>query len=113
MTCLKWTPDGTALAMTWSLGGFSLWSTFGSMIMCSLCWDYGIHVSDPVAQNPVWIEGTIGLHLSFPLTLCASSISCWDVSRTLTMLRELGIPWPENVKIKKNCLWSRYGIHAT
>ena len=70
MTCLKWTPDGTALAMTWSLGGFSLWSTFGSMIMCSLCWDYGIHVSDPVAQNPVWIEGTIGLHLSFPLTLC-------------------------------------------
>ena len=52
MTCLKWTPDGTALAMTWSLGGFSLWSTFGSMIMCSLCWDYGIHVSDPVSQNP-------------------------------------------------------------
>ena len=55
VTCLKWTPDGTALALTWSLGGFSLWSTFGSMIMCSLCWDYGIHVSDPVSQNPGWI----------------------------------------------------------
>ena len=39
--------------MTWSLGGFSIWSTFGAMVMCSLCWDYGPHVSDPVAQNPL------------------------------------------------------------
>ena len=56
VTCLKWTPDGTALAMTWSLGGFSLWSTFGSMIMCSLCWDYGVHVSDPVSESPGWFS---------------------------------------------------------
>jgi len=25
VTCLKWTPDGTALAMSWERGGFSIW----------------------------------------------------------------------------------------
>ncbi len=56
VTCLRWTPDGTALAMTWSLGGFSIWSTFGAMVMCSLCWDYGPNVSDPVLQNPLCLS---------------------------------------------------------
>ena len=43
---MKWTPDGTALVMAWKRGGFSIWSTFGAMIMCSLCWDYGPLVSN-------------------------------------------------------------------
>ena len=50
VSCMKWTPDGTALAMAWERGGFSIWSTFGAMIMCSLCWDYGPLVSDPVGK---------------------------------------------------------------
>ncbi|CAB4066315.1 RIC1 [Lepeophtheirus salmonis] len=33
VTTLRWTPDGTALAMVWSFGGFSIWSTFGAMII--------------------------------------------------------------------------------
>ena len=45
VSCMKWTPDGTALVMAWQRGGFSIWSTFGAMIMCSLCWDYGPMVS--------------------------------------------------------------------
>ena len=45
VSCMKWTPDGTALVMAWERGGFSIWSTFGAMIMCSLCWDYGPLVS--------------------------------------------------------------------
>ncbi len=61
VTCLRWTPDGTALAMTWALGGFSIWSTFGAMIMCSLCWDYGLGVSDPVVQNPLCLLSIVGL----------------------------------------------------
>ena len=56
VSCLKWTPDGTALVMAWERGGFSIWSTFGAMIMCSLCWDYGPLVSDPVSQNPLCIK---------------------------------------------------------
>jgi hypothetical protein len=56
VSCMKWTPDGTALAMAWERGGFSVWSTFGAMIMCSLCWDYGPLVSDPVGQNPLCIK---------------------------------------------------------
>ena len=51
VSCMKWTPDGTALAMAWERGGFSIWSTFGAMIMCSLCWDYGPLVSDPVGKE--------------------------------------------------------------
>ncbi|XP_059078421.1 guanine nucleotide exchange factor subunit Rich-like [Tigriopus californicus] len=56
VTCLRWTPDGTVIAMTWKFGGFALWSTFGAMIMCSLCWDYGPSVTDPVLQNPLCLS---------------------------------------------------------
>lgn len=69
VTCMRWTPDGTALAMTWSLGGFSLWSTFGAMIMCSLCWDYGVHISDPVGQNPLNITSLVRYCNGFVITL--------------------------------------------
>lgn len=48
---LKWTPDGCAIMLAWSNGGISLWSTFGSLLMCSLGWDYGLHV-DLLKNNP-------------------------------------------------------------
>lgn len=48
---MKWTPDGCAVAVAWSKGGISLWSTFGTMLMCSLGWDYGLHV-DLSNKNP-------------------------------------------------------------
>ncbi|XP_050076499.1 guanine nucleotide exchange factor subunit Rich [Anopheles maculipalpis] len=48
---MKWTPDGCAIIVAWGNGGISLWSTFGSLLLCSLAWDYGLHVdlskSDP------------------------------------------------------------------
>lgn len=34
--CMKWTPDGTAVAVCWKNGGFSLWSVFGALLLCSL-----------------------------------------------------------------------------
>lgn len=49
---MKWTSDGAAIAMSWSNGGFSLWSTFGATLMCSLGWDYGLNV-DLVRNNPL------------------------------------------------------------
>ncbi|EAA13960.5 AGAP010061-PA, partial [Anopheles gambiae str. PEST] len=41
---MKWTPDGCAIIVAWVNGGISLWSTFGSLLLCSLAWDYGLHV---------------------------------------------------------------------
>ncbi|KAL5016054.1 hypothetical protein ScPMuIL_005643 [Solemya velum] len=38
--CMKYTPDRTALAMCWERGGFSLWSVFGSLLICTLGGDY-------------------------------------------------------------------------
>lgn len=38
--CMKWTPDGTALALCWQNGGYSLWSVFGSLLVCSLAGEY-------------------------------------------------------------------------
>ena len=32
---IRWTPDGCALIMVWEHGGFSLWSVFGSLLLCS------------------------------------------------------------------------------
>jgi hypothetical protein len=36
---MKWTPDGTALALCWKNGGYSLWSVFGSLLVhaCLFC----------------------------------------------------------------------------
>lgn len=55
VTCLKWTPDGCAVAMAWERGGFSLWSTFGALLACSLAWDYGLSV-DLSKHNPLNIR---------------------------------------------------------
>uniref|UniRef100_A0A182PVQ3 Protein RIC1 homolog n=1 Tax=Anopheles epiroticus TaxID=199890 RepID=A0A182PVQ3_9DIPT len=41
---MKWTPDGCAIMVAWYNGGISLWSTFGSLLLCSLAWDYGLHI---------------------------------------------------------------------
>uniref|UniRef100_A0A7G3B864 Protein RIC1 homolog n=1 Tax=Lutzomyia longipalpis TaxID=7200 RepID=A0A7G3B864_LUTLO len=49
---MKWTPDGCAVVMSWCKGGISLWSTFGSTLMCSLGWDYGLNV-DLSRHNPL------------------------------------------------------------
>lgn len=49
---MKWTTDGSAMALSWTNGGISLWSTFGATLMCSLGWDYGLNV-DLVRNNPL------------------------------------------------------------
>ncbi|CAH1775600.1 unnamed protein product [Owenia fusiformis] len=36
ITCMRWTPDGCAIAVTWSKGGYSIWSVFGALLVCSL-----------------------------------------------------------------------------
>lgn len=57
---LKWSPDGCALALSWSTGGFSVWSTFGALLMCSLGWNYGLHV-DLSKYNPLRISSMVRL----------------------------------------------------
>lgn len=55
---MRWTPDGCAVILSWSKGGISLWSTFGTMLMCSLGWDYGLNV-DLSMKNPLDIIGMV------------------------------------------------------
>ncbi|KAH8270063.1 hypothetical protein KR018_003459 [Drosophila ironensis] len=49
---LKWSPDGCVLAVSWSNGGLSLWSTFGALLMSTLSWDFGLNV-DLLRHNPL------------------------------------------------------------
>jgi len=56
VTAMKWTPDSTSLVLVWGAGGFSIWSTFGTMIMCSLGWDYGDKITDPIRKSPYNIQ---------------------------------------------------------
>ena len=56
VTCMKWTPDSTCLALVWAAGGFSVWSTFGTMIFCNLGWDHGPRISDAVRKSPYNIQ---------------------------------------------------------
>ena len=56
VTQLKWTPDSTCLVMVWAAGGFSIWSTFGTMIFCNLGWDHGPRILDAVRKSPYNIQ---------------------------------------------------------
>jgi len=49
VTSLAWTPDGCALAMTWSKGGIAVWSVFGALLTCTLQSDFCFSPDD---QNP-------------------------------------------------------------
>ncbi|XP_046425934.1 guanine nucleotide exchange factor subunit Rich [Neodiprion fabricii] len=53
--CLKWTPDGCAIALAWEGGGLAIWSTFGALLLCTLKWDYGLRV-DLMRDNPLHIH---------------------------------------------------------
>ena len=95
VSCLKWTPDGTALVLAWQRGGFSVWSTFGTMIMCSLGWDYGAHVSDPVEQNPLAIKS---------LDWTAEGYQLWIVNSKTRTKKEVDpdfMPFPEQNMTEK------------
>lgn len=49
---LNWTPDGCAIIVSWQkIGSFSLWSSFGSLLACSLAWDYGLTTNKPFFIN--------------------------------------------------------------
>ncbi|EDV97491.1 guanine nucleotide exchange factor subunit Rich [Drosophila grimshawi] len=52
---LKWSPDGCVLAVSWTNGGLSLWSTFGALLMSTLSWDFGLHV-DLLKRNPLQLR---------------------------------------------------------
>lgn len=56
--CLRWTSDGCALALSWATGGFSVWSTFGALLVCSLGWNYGLHV-DLSKSNPLNVTSMV------------------------------------------------------
>ncbi|XP_071838357.1 guanine nucleotide exchange factor subunit RIC1-like isoform X2 [Apostichopus japonicus] len=40
VTGLRWTPDSSALVLSWQNGGFSLWSVFGALLLCTLGSDF-------------------------------------------------------------------------
>ena len=61
-----WTPDGCALAMTWESGGLSIFSVFGSCLMCTLGGDYGVTpegIRKEAALFPSLCWGTEGYQL--------------------------------------------------
>lgn len=60
---MKWTPDGTVLGMSWTGGGWSLWSVFGSLLTVSLRWDYS---EDPLS-HAITITNMVSANLTFIL----------------------------------------------
>lgn len=53
--CIRWTPDSCAIALAWESGGIAIWSTFGALLLCTLKWDYGLHV-DLGRDNPLQVR---------------------------------------------------------
>ncbi|XP_074641700.1 guanine nucleotide exchange factor subunit RIC1-like [Tubulanus polymorphus] len=40
VSLFKWTPDGCALSMSWSNGGYAVWSVYGALLVCTLASDF-------------------------------------------------------------------------
>ncbi|XP_064476561.1 guanine nucleotide exchange factor subunit RIC1-like [Ornithodoros turicata] len=59
---MQWTPDSTAVAVSWEKGGFALWSVFGSLLVCSLNWNASVSCKNLFAVHSMeW--GAEGYHL--------------------------------------------------
>lgn len=67
ITALQWTPDSTVLATAWQNGGFALWTVFGSLLTCSLSWNYSFDIDNKMPVGPYRVSslafGKEGFHL--------------------------------------------------
>ncbi|XP_051055928.1 guanine nucleotide exchange factor subunit RIC1 [Phodopus roborovskii] len=63
---IKWSPDNSAVIVTWEHGGLSLWSVFGAQLICTLGGDFAYR-SDGTKKDPLKINsmswGAEGYHL--------------------------------------------------
>jgi hypothetical protein len=66
VTSMSWTLDGYALAVGWIWGGVSVWSVFGSLLMCTISEDTFCHTSDGVLTdtNELFFTGVQALFWS-------------------------------------------------
>ncbi|XP_064624282.1 guanine nucleotide exchange factor subunit RIC1-like isoform X2 [Lineus longissimus] len=65
VSILRWTPDGCTIAMAWEKGGYSIWSVFGALLVCTLATDFSFaHVDGKHFVNIQSMEwGMEGFHL--------------------------------------------------
>lgn len=67
ISALQWTPDSTVLATAWQNGGFALWTVFGSLLTCSLSWNYSLDLDNKMHAGPFRVSslafGKEGFHL--------------------------------------------------
>ena len=54
--CLRWSPDGCCVAVTYANGGLVLWSVFGSLLMCTLSWTCTFPVGSVVSHSQIYQE---------------------------------------------------------
>ncbi|XP_036064996.1 guanine nucleotide exchange factor subunit RIC1 isoform X2 [Onychomys torridus] len=63
---IRWSPDNSAVIVTWEYGGLSLWSVFGAQLICTLGGDFAYR-SDGTKKDPLKINsmswGAEGYHL--------------------------------------------------
>ncbi|XP_075829921.1 guanine nucleotide exchange factor subunit RIC1 isoform X2 [Microtus pennsylvanicus] len=63
---IRWSPDNSAVIVTWEYGGLSLWSVFGAQLICTLGGDFAYR-SDGTKKEPLKIHsmswGAEGYHL--------------------------------------------------
>ena len=82
---LCWTPDGCALAMAWQRGGYSIWSVFGALLLCSIGAEssLGCDISE---SSPLHISsmewGSEGYHLWMVAGAQPSAAACSQTGET-------------------------------
>ncbi|XP_059149431.1 guanine nucleotide exchange factor subunit RIC1-like isoform X4 [Physella acuta] len=104
VTCMKWTPDGTALALSWKNGGLSLWSVFGSLLLCTLGGEYSISDNGSLFPPPIismeW--GLEGYHL-WMVTLTCDGNSDLDLAGHDSKEGSFSDEFDRKLKSDENC----------
>nr|XP_039247994.1 guanine nucleotide exchange factor subunit RIC1-like [Styela clava] len=98
VTDMQWTPDGCALALSWKLGGFSIWSVYGACLVCTLSADHAFTVDGARKQQSLFYSVCWGAE-GYQLWMIQENIKVENANANQSPINESG---NSNLNVQSN-----------